>query len=194
MSKIGTIGIIAEDDSDFKVIKTIIQKEVNKTNIKFKKNISHGCGKLKRKCKDYIDDLFKRQCDLVLVFHDLDKENELALETLLLSKIKGCKNNANVFLTIPKEEIEAWFLSDPESIKKTFKIRKKVSVKGHPETIQSPKEFLRDLIYINSNKTSIYNNTMHNEKIAENLDITLVKTKCISYQKLADFLNKHSYN
>ncbi|WP_051230666.1 DUF4276 family protein [Epilithonimonas caeni] len=187
MSIIKTVGIIAEDNSDFDTIKTIINKFTRK-KLSYKKNIGNGCGKIKRKCKDYIDDLEKRNCDLVLLFHDLDRNDYKSLYDSLNYKIKGCNINKK-FICIPVEEIEAWFLSDVDAIKNTFKIKKQFKIRGNPETIPSPKEFLQDLVYKNSNKTIVFNNVKHNNKIAENLDLNLVSKSCPSFNKLEKFLN-----
>lgn len=191
MSAIKTIGIIAEDNSDFDTIKTIINK-ITKKNLKYKKNIGNGCGKIKRKCRDYVDDLHRRECDLVLLFHDLDRNNFDELYRALNDEIKDC-NILKKFICIPVEEIEAWFLSDINAIKKTFKIRKDFKIKGQPETIPSPKEFLQKIVYKNSNKEFIYNNVKHNIKIAENLNLELVSKSCNSYNQLESFLKLQKY-
>lgn len=188
---IKTIGIIAEDNSDFDTIKILINKIIKK-NISYKKNIGNGCGKIKRKCKDYVDDLQRRNCDLVIIFHDLDKNNYNTLHDSLQNKIKDCVI-INKFICIPIEEIEAWFLSDTEAIKKTFKIKKNIKIKGNPETIASPKEFLQNLVYKSSNNTIIFNNVKHNAKIAENVDLNILSKSCPSFNKLQSFLNMHSY-
>jgi hypothetical protein len=191
MSIIRTVGIIAEDNSDFETIKTIINK-FTKKNLSYKKNIGHGCGKIKRKCKDYVDDLEKRNCDLVLLFHDLDRNDYKTLNDSLHDKIKDC-NISQKFICIPVEEIEAWFLSDVNAIKNTFKIKRQINIKGKPETIPSPKEFLQALIYKNSNKTIVFNNAKHNNKIAENLDLNLVSKSCPSFNKLEEFLRSFKF-
>ncbi|MFC5683943.1 DUF4276 family protein [Flavobacterium sp. MAHUQ-51] len=188
---IRTIGIIAEDNSDFDTIKIIINRLTNK-NLSYKKNIGNGCGKIKKKCKDYVNDLHKRECDLVLLFHDLDRNDYQSLYNTLNKEIKDCTIDKK-FICIPVEEIEAWFLSDPEALRKTFKIRKQIKIKGKPETIPSPKEFLEDLVLKSSNKTVIFNNVKHNSKIAQNIDLNLLTNSCQSFNKLEEFIKQHKY-
>lgn len=191
MSKITTIGIIAEDNSDFDTIKVIINK-LTKKNLSYKKNIGYGCGKLKRKCKEYVNELYKRNCDLVLLFHDLDRNNYEELHNFLSNEMKDCDTDKK-FICIPVEELEAWFLSDVGALKTTFKIKKDFKIKGNPETIASPKEFLQNLIYKQSNKKFIFNNVKHNSKIAENIDLSLLKKSCQSYSLLEDFIMMHRF-
>lgn len=71
MSRIKCIGIIAEDNSDFEASSILIKRIIEKSKIGFKKAVSNGCGKLKRKASDYAIDLKKRGCDMLIVIHDL---------------------------------------------------------------------------------------------------------------------------
>jgi hypothetical protein len=55
-----------------------------------------------------------------------------------------------------------------------------------PEKIPEPKEFLRDLVWKLSDKTTRYVNTVHNVKIAENLTISALR-KCKAFLPLEKF-------
>ncbi len=47
--KIKAIGLIVEDNSDFKSFKIIISRILKRDNLTFKKQIGNGCGKMRRK-------------------------------------------------------------------------------------------------------------------------------------------------
>jgi|SRR5690348_10615519 len=192
MSKIRSIGIIAEDNSDFESVKVLIKKIISKEKITFKKAVGNGCGKLRRKACSYTTDLKNRGCDLIILFHDLDRNDFQKLKQELeisLNKVSAVKK----FICIPVEELEAWFLSDPEGIKNALNLYKAPKVKKQPETIIAPKEVLGDFIYSCSNKEKIYINTKHNEKISEHVSIDLMRQKCPSFNSLCEFLSSHRY-
>jgi hypothetical protein len=192
MSRIKSIGIIAEDDSDFESVKILIRKIIAKDKIPFKKAIGNGCGRLRRKACSYTVDLENRGCDLVILFHDLDRNNYQNLKRELEKSLHRV-STVKKFICIPIEELEAWFLSDPEGIKSALNLYKAPKVKKQPERIISPKEVLGEFIYLCSNKEKIYINTKHNEKISEHISIELVKQKCSSFKLLYEFLLLHRY-
>jgi hypothetical protein len=192
MSKIKAIGIIAEDNSDFETSKVLIKRIIKKDNITFKKAIGNGCGKVKRKALDYSKDLNKRGCNLLILLHDLDRNNLTTLKSELETKLKGSPIE-KYFVCIPIEEIEAWFLSDPNGIREALNLRKAPNIKGQPQQIKSPKEKLEELVSISSNKEKIYLNTKHNEIIATKLCIDTARKKCDSFSKLYDFLLEQKY-
>src|ERR1700691_5898347 len=64
--------------------------------------------------------------------------------------------------------LEAWLLADHKAITKTFRFKKGLRKIANPESINRPKEFLRDIIRRGSNNRVVYVNTVHNVKIAQN--------------------------
>jgi hypothetical protein len=192
LTKVKCIGIIAEDDSDYEAAKAVIKRIANKTNIPFKKAIGDGCGKLRRKASSYAIDLSNRGCDMLILIHDLDRNNLNNLRMELEEKLIHSPI-VNKLICIPIEEIEGWYLSDPEGLKKVFKLQRKPKVMGNPETIQSPKEKLEELIYSCSGKNVIYLNTKHNKLLAENLSIELMNEKCQSFHKLHTFIKSNKF-
>lgn len=192
MSKVKSIGIIAEDNSDFETSKILIKRIIKKDNIAFKKAIGNGCGKIKRKALDYSRDLKNRGCNLLILLHDLDRNQLVTLKAELDNKLAG-SHIANYFVCIPIEEIEAWLLSDPNGIKEALNLRKAPNVKGQPEQIPSPKEKLEELVSICSNREKVYLNTKHNEIIATKISIDAMKQKCNSFLLLHDFLLSQKY-
>jgi hypothetical protein len=192
MTKVKSIGIIAEDNSDYETSKVLIKRIIKKDNISFKKAIGNGCGKIKRKALDYSRDLKNRGCNLLILLHDLDRNQLVTLKAELDCKLEDSYIQ-NYFVCIPIEEIEAWLLSDPNGIKVALNLRRAPNVKGQPEQIPSPKEKLEELVSICSNKEKVYLNTKHNELIASKICIDTVKQKCNSFQLLHDFLQAQKY-
>lgn len=193
MSRVKCIGLVVEDESDYESSKKIIQRITKNYDLKFKKAISNGCGKLRRKLFDYAVDLNNRGCDTLIVIHDLDRNNLNELKNDLETKLKNSPLIRR-FLCIPIEELEAWFLSDPDGIKKYFNLKRKPKIKGNPETIISPKEKLGEIIYHCSEKNLHYLNTKHNQLLSGVLSLELVFQKCSSFRLLYAFLVNQKYN
>ncbi len=192
MSKVKCIGIIAEDNSDVETAKVLLKRILGNEKLCFKKAVGNGCGKLRRKALDYSIDLRKRGCDMLIIIHDLDRNIYTELLKDLTKKIEDAPIDKK-FICIPIEELESWFLSDPEAIKITFNLTRCPRFNGLPENIASPKETLRDQIYLCSNKSTIFLNTRHNQKLAETVSIDLVRQKCPSFALLHTFVTSYEY-
>ncbi len=185
MNKIKKIGLIVEDNSDYESFRIIINRIVNNKKLSFAKFVGSGCGKIKRKAQAYCRILEKRGCDLLILVHDLDRNNYDELERDLKSKFITLKPH---FICIPKEEIEAWFLSDPDAIKKCLNLKRKPLIKGNPENISSPKEYLLNQVKSCSNNEKIYLHTKHNEQLSREVSIDLIKNQCNSFEKFYNFI------
>lgn len=178
------IGIIAEDNSDIDVISEIIKKYIDDSDFTIKKFVGNGCGKLKSKCSSWASMLLKSGCDHILLFHDLDRNDEGELLKELEGKIAK-KDFPNSVIVIPVEEMEAWLLSDPQAIKKVFSLQKVPKINKNSEAIKSPKEHLKEVVWKCGKKR--YMNTAHNKKIAKEIDVEKLK-KCRSYVKLDSYI------
>src|SRR5579872_6564106 len=110
-----SVGLIAEDRSDIEVIKTLIEKIVPNRKPSYSQRSGGGCGRVMRKATSWAEDLYRVGCNLLIIFHDLDRKNFKELESSLKSKIKDCLIKYKV-VVIPIEEIEAWLLTDSEAI------------------------------------------------------------------------------
>lgn len=179
------IGVIAEDISDVDVIEEIIAKKRKRNYFKIKKFVGHGCGKVRSKCRDWASNLRIQRCALLIVMHDLDENNLDELRAELQNAL--CPSPiAKHIIVIPIREIEAWLLADHHAINKTFGLHlKKIT---NPEEIRRPKERLRDLVYLKSNKSKVYVNTIHNRRIAANASLKELG-RCSSFVPLNDFLS-----
>lgn len=178
------IGVIAEDDSDIAVIEEILKKHLNSNEFKIKKFVGNGCGKLRKKCDSWTKNLFDSGCDYVFIFHDLDRYEEKELRQILERKVCPITYN-NSLIVIPKEELEAWLLSDPKALQKVFKLDKEPKKISNVEAIKSPKEHIRDLVYKLGKQR--YLNTVHNKKIAHEICLTKLKN-CKSYEPFEKFI------
>jgi hypothetical protein len=180
-------GIIAEDKSDIEVISEILKKYIPDNKFKISKFVGNGCGKLRNKCGVWTDNLFKSGCDFVFVFHDKDKNCRDQLRKSL--EIKVCpKKYKESLIIIPVEELEAWLLSDVTAIKNVFRLEKQPKKISDCESIESPKEHLRDLVWKLGKRR--YLNTVHNKKIAQETSLENLK-RCPSFNDFADYIEKH---
>src|SRR5680860_1171714 len=82
MSKVKSIGLIVEDNSDYTCFTTLIKRIAKKDNIKFKKVIGYGCGQIKKKALLWSTNLHQRGCNVLILVQDLDRNNlaELKLQ------------------------------------------------------------------------------------------------------------------
>jgi hypothetical protein len=190
--KIKSIGLIVEDNSDFTSLKIIISRLIKKDNLTFKKAIGNGCGKMKRKAISYADILSRKGCDLIILVHDLDRNNLIVLNKEL-NQLLNNSNAKNKFVCIPIEEIEGWFLGDPEGIKNVFKLCRTPKIKGNPQNVASPKERLEDFIHHCSDKSKMYLNTKHNDLLSANLDLEKISKNCKSFRELEKSLTEFEY-
>jgi hypothetical protein len=190
--KIKSIGLIVEDNSDFNCLKILISRIIQKDNLTFKKAIGNGCGKMKRKALSYANNLSQKGCELIIIVHDLDR-NVLSKLHKDLEKLMNLSNAKNTFVCIPIEEIEGWFLSDPEGIRQTFQLNRLPKIIGNPETIESPKEKLEDHVFQCSDKSKLYLNTKHNDLLSTNICLNKMKEKCESFRLLDEFVTSYEY-
>lgn len=181
-----TIGVIAEEKNDVEVLYELTRKIIAEKSFSFRHFVGHGCGKIRRKCAPWATNLLSRGCTHLVVLHDLDRNDELKMRSDLEQAISNIAFDASLVL-IPVEELEAWLLSDPLAVRTTFKMRKTPKIPKNTERIASPKEFLADIVNRFSNTT--YLNTIHNRKIALNINLESV-ARCRSFTPYPQFLQK----
>ena len=176
-----------EDKSDIEIVDQLFKKYIDENSFSIKKFIGNGCGKLKNKCDSWTKNLFNMGCYCVIVFHDLDRNNEKTLREELLKKVPE-KTYPNSLIVIPIKEIEAWLLSDEKAIKEVFNLKNKPKKIANTETITSPKEYIRDIVWRLGKKR--YLNTVHNKRIASKITLDNLK-RCPSYVPFHDFVTDH---
>lgn len=180
------IGVIAEEHNDVEVLEELTGKIINKNNFSFKRFVGHGCGKFRRKCSLWAQNLLDRGCSHLVILHDLDNNNENQLRKILQEQVSSIRFEGCIVL-IPVHEIEAWLLADTEAICTIFNIRKKIKLKTKPELIMRPKEELRDIVWRYGQKR--YLHTIHNRKIAQHISIDRLNA-CKSFIAYPPFVKK----
>jgi hypothetical protein len=181
---VAQIGVLAEEKNDIDVLYQLTCKVIDERSFRFSKFVGHGCGKLRRKCSAWAQNLLRRGCRYLVVMHDLDREDESALRQQLEGAIRGLSYDASLIL-IPIEELEAWLLCDAHALKRVFSMKKLPRTPIHPEGITGPKEHLRSLVKKSCGK--YYFNTIHNEKIASNMTVANLES-CPSFSPYPEFL------
>lgn len=182
------IGVIAEDISDIDVFHEIVLK-ISKRDFAIRKFVGFGCGKIKRECNRWAKNLKEQNCALLVLIHDLDKNNVVDLHRQLVDSLSPSPIKKYI-VVLPIKEIEAWLLSDEDAIRAVMNLRTKVSRIPNPENIDHPKEFLEKLIEKKSGGTKYYLNTVHNKKLAAKVKLENLK-RCKSFLGLEKFLLEH---
>jgi hypothetical protein len=183
------LGIIAEDKSDVEVISSI-SKKIAKKPFGIRSVVGRGCGRIKSKSAAWAQNLYDRGCNILLVVHDLDRASLEDLRSSLQSALSHCPIRLHL-IVIPVREIEAWLLADHNAINKSLKLKKKIARVNDPEMIIDPKSHLSRLILRGSEKKTIYVNTIHNKRIAEQCSIDNLR-QCASFRPLERFLVAHA--
>ncbi len=180
------IGVIAEDNSDIDVVDEFIRKIVPKKKYIIKSFVGHGCGKVRGKCFQWAGVLKTKGCSCLILLHDLDEHDLPSLNTHLCQVLAHCSISKHVVI-IPIREIEAWLLSDNKAIKKAMNLVRDVPRISNPQEIVDPKRKLGETIYLLSDKTKRYLNSVHNRKIAAAVELVNVR-RCSSFLPLESFL------
>ena len=178
-------GLIAEDNSDIKVIKVLARK-VSGRNITSAQFVGKGCGPIRRKAPGWCKAFHEKGCTQILLVHDRDTSNADALRVELESILKEIPQPRRV-VVVPSEEIEAWLLSDHAAVKVALNMRQAFKEVHHPESVNSPKEYLGDLVWKTSDKKITYVNSVHIPLIAEHIDIKELSRKCPSFKPFEKF-------
>lgn len=187
MKRTKTIGIIAEDNSDIESIKVLINK-ITGRNVACKSCVGRGSSKIYRKCKSWADLLYGKGCRFLIVVRDSDGSDPSQIHVKLSQALKGCRLLENTVICIPVQELEAWLMADPIAIKKAMNLKKPPNIKSSVELINSPKEHLGRVIKTVSKGSILYVNTIHNQKIAEQISIQKILSSCPSFKTLHDFI------
>lgn len=186
MSK--SFGIIAEDESDYKTLRILLNRMLGISNVSTRKAVGKGCAKIKVKCRRYAENLKQRGCNHLIVTHDLDcsdKKKYLLLMRQIKANLSPCPIDNHIII-IPVQEIEGWLLSDLNAIREVFGGPNDATKEfADPEIVQDPKETIGNIVKRKMNKR--YVNTIHNEKIAEKVDLDRLYF-CDSYKPLFHFV------
>jgi hypothetical protein len=180
------IGLIAEDDSDAKVIHALIKMMSRNQRFKVKKHLGRGSGRIAGKCKQWAMDLKNRGCTYLILVRDLDHVSPQERQIELRKALGTCPILRHVII-VPIQEIEAWLLADSNAIKRAMNLTLLPKEISSPESVRNPKSKLSDVIYRCSENKTRYVNTIHNEKIASELRVSKIR-RCTSFLNFESFV------
>jgi hypothetical protein len=184
------IGLIAEDDSDIDSVRILLQRVLETPSISSDKFVGKGCGKIMRKAQAWARNLRSKGCRALIVVHDRDRKNR----NMLRSEIERSLHPSPIIpylICIPTEEMEAWLLADPNAIRTSFRLKNPVPDYANPESVDSPKEHLKELVNRLSGGEKAYLNTKHNSAVFRSASIDLIAKKCPSFREFRDFAKSH---
>src|ERR1035437_9325618 len=84
------IGIIAEDMCDVESVKELIYLIIGNRKKGEKHFVGKGCGKISRKCNAWAKQLNLKGCEVLIIIHDLDKNNKVKLFLKLNEALSPC--------------------------------------------------------------------------------------------------------
>ena len=180
------LGFIAEDASDIEVLK-ILTKKLTAKQFSVSYFTGKGCGPIRRKSAAWCKNFSVKGCEYAVIVHDLDKSDYLTLHGQLNQILHAAPQKVKA-VVIPSEELEAWLLADEEAIASALKLGKIPKPIHHPETIDSPKEHLGQIVRSHSKKKKEYINTVHNSLIAIDMDVVKIRNKCPSFKSFEAFI------
>ncbi|MBK8270783.1 MAG: DUF4276 family protein [Planctomycetes bacterium] len=181
-------AILAEDISDAEVLTHLVRRRLDDESISIKRKGYDGCAKLRRKGALDIRAFAQRGATRIIVCHDADQNDPIELRKTILEEVVRPSQFAHlVCVAIPVEEIEAWIIADESAINK---IIPSFRFKGHsnPESINSPKEWLRDKSRA-ANGKPLYAPKVFNPSVAKHLQFDVVEKKCPSFKSFLAWLD-----
>ena len=188
-------GIIGEDDSDAKMLKSLVRRIRNERNLPIETRGCDGCGNMITSGAKLIRLLADGyQCKWFIICHDADQDDpKMVRENVLKKIVKPSGLASSCCIVVPVREIEAWILADIGVVTKIFKSWKPSPFKKNPESIPRPKEYLENLSRDLRSRPRYFHST-HNPQVAEHLDLEVVRKKCPSFHPFYDFLAvKHAW-
>ncbi|WP_313603948.1 DUF4276 family protein [Comamonas jiangduensis] len=182
-------AVLAEDESDASSIASIIRLIKNDTRIPVWKKGFGGSGELLKNGYAQIKAYNKaKNCDQFIICYDSDGDDPDARKNQIIERIiKPSGVAANYCALVPVQELEAWFLSDLNAVKKIFRNLELNPEYPQPESLVDPKEILRHRLK-GLKPVPRYVNGIHNPQIASALDVSVVLRKCRSFSPLFELV------
>jgi len=189
-------AILGEHQSDAQTLKVIVKrlsrtimpaKQADKLSIRPKGY--EGWSEMFRNGRKDVSALAELGCRRFIVCFDSDGHDPGVRKKKIMNEIirpSGVKKP--VCALVPVEEIEAWILADISAVAKILKSWRPFKEIVNPEKISSPKERLKKLCRDRKTRKERYQKTIHNEKVAEYLDLDVLHKKCASFRFLSDFV------
>ena len=185
-------GIIGEDDSDTQTLKVLVKRIADNPSLRVKTKSYNGCSKMLRKGAKDLKAFKDLNVTHFVVCHDADGSDPEPKRDLVMNKIvRPSGLDDECCIVIPVQELEAWILADIECVSNVFTSWKPQPI-DNPEAIPQPKEHLEKLSR-DSNHRPRYSHAVHNEKMAEHLNLDRVAEKCSAFRTLARFVKQKPY-
>jgi hypothetical protein len=176
--------IFGEAESDFETLKELVRRLANDPRLKIKGKGFANCGELLKKGSKQIQFYRQEGFTRFIICYDADRENPEKRFYEVLEKIVNPAGVDGTFcVLIPIQEIETWILADIQAVTKVFPGWVPVKDIPNPESIQDPKEHLIKLSR-NKNMRPRYIHDIHNQKVAQYIDLEMVERKCPSFLPL----------
>lgn len=182
------LGVIGEDETDCATLRVLIKRlagEKTKVHARY----GNGCSAIFRKASAWMHELARAGCRAIVIVHDLDRDPRngmLNTERILRDGLERLAVPAGIvrLVCIPVEEIEAWFWSDPATLRRVA--RREIAASLHPHAIAKPKEALMSLSRIDGGSATY--RTAGNKDLAGLLDLNLCAARCPAFRDLATFV------
>jgi Domain of unknown function (DUF4276) len=181
-------GIIAEDDSDAKVVSVLIRSLIGNPRYPVLHFGYCGGGDLLKNGYQQLRAFRDQGCDRFVVCHDADGPDYSIKYTEVMQKVIVRSGIDKGFcVVIPVQELEAWILADIEAVSNVITGWRPLPINGNPEGITNPKErLLRESR--KNNKKPRYDTGTHNPQVAKYLRVNQVRQRCPSFERLAFFV------
>lgn len=180
-------GVIGEDRSDAHTLATIVERLAGLSAGNTQRKGFGGCGEMLNKGARQLKLFHSLGCRRFVVAYDADGEHPGTREKVVREKIVRPSQLGDVCVLIPVQEIEAWILADLPAVRNVIKSWTPAQIDRNPETIPKAKEHLEFLSRA-ANKKPRYSHALHNEKVAQHLDLDRVYSRCESFRPLQHFI------
>ncbi len=178
------LGLLAEDETDCETIKVLVERLAPGAGIRVLGRSDGGCAAIRKKAARWMADLHQSGCTAVIVLHDRDRYDEEDLRSTIARH--AVPQGLTRYICIPVEEIEAWFWSDPGTLRRIA--RRPHGAHPTPHSIRSPKEALRRLSKDEGRKPRY--STNENPLLAAKLDLERCAKACHAFADLRDFVRR----
>jgi hypothetical protein len=177
---------VGEDDSDVNTIKVIIRRLAGNQKLAVRTKGYSGAGELLKNGSRRLQLFHGLGCSKFVVCLDADGADPGPSREKVETRIVKPSGLQDCCIVIPVQEIEAWLLADIEAATQIFTSWTPAAI-SYPEGIPHPKEHLERLSR-DSRQRPRFSHAIHNERLAQYIDLGKVSGKCPSFATLANFV------
>jgi len=178
---------LGEHSSDVNTLKVLVRRLIRNETLPIKIKGYSGCAQMLRKGAEQLKAFLNLGCTRFIVCHDADgSDPEPNRERVRNRIISPSGIRSDYCIVVPVQELEAWILADIECATNIFSSWTPAVI-HNPEAIPSPKEYLEKLSRTSRHRPR-YIHAVHNEKIAEHLNLKRISQKCPAFRELEKFV------